>query len=294
MLVSIIIINYNTFQLTCDCIESVIKYTKEVDYEIILVDNASTKDNPDDFLKKFPSIKLIKNPENSGFAKGNNIGIDHSKGDIILLLNSDTYIDEDCISAAVKKYDEIPKLGALSINIVYPDGKFQHMARRFRSIRNEVLDLLRPFLYLMSYEKRAKLMLNQYFKGDFSTECDWVIGAFMMMPRTMVDKLKGGKLDERFFMYGEDHLWCYQFTELGYQNYYYADPKVYHIANASTEPSKQLKLLKIMLKYELDIMEYRKGKGLYYYIFKVIFSAKDYFRYYVKILVWKIFKHKIR
>ena len=60
MLVSIIVINYNTFQLTCNCIASVIQYTKEIDYEIILVDNNSTECNPDLFLKKFPGITLVK------------------------------------------------------------------------------------------------------------------------------------------------------------------------------------------------------------------------------------------
>ncbi|MEZ5018295.1 MAG: glycosyltransferase family 2 protein [Flavipsychrobacter sp.] len=294
MLVSIVIINYNTFQLTCDCIASVIAYTKEVDYEIILVDNASTKDDPDDFLVKFPSINLVKSKENGGFAKGNNLGISHAKGDLILLLNSDTYLTEDCISKAAYKYQEIAHLGALSVKVVYPDGRYQNMARRFRSIRNELLDIMRPLLLLLPYRQRAILMLNQYFKGDFSTGCDWVSGAFMMMPKDMIGKLEGGRLDERFFMYGEDHLWCYQFTELGYTNYYYADALVYHIANASTEPAKQLKLLKTMMKHELEIMAYRKGKGAYYILFKWIFSAKEYFRYYVKVMMWKLLKHKMR
>lgn len=296
MLVSIIIINYNTFQLTCDCIASVIKYTKGVDYEIVLVDNASTKDNPDDFLLQFPTITLVKSEENGGFAKGNNLGIKHANGDLVLLLNSDTYLTEDCISKAASLYQQsnIHKLGALSVKVVYPDGKYQRVARKFRSIRNEILDVLRPVLLLLPYRKRATLMLNQHFKGDFNTQCDWVSGAFMMMPKEMVASLKDAKLDERFFMYGEDHLWCYQFTELGYTNYYYADAQVYHIANASTEPAKQLKLLKTMMNHELEIMAYRKGKDLYYAVFKLVFSAKEYFRYYVKVIMWKLLKYKMR
>lgn len=294
MLLSVIIINYNTFQLTCDCIRSVQQFSTSVDYEIILVDNASTKDNADEFKTLFPEITLIKSPINTGFAGGNNLGIAQAKGDYILLLNSDTYLTEECFAQPISLYKNNDKLGAVSIRIVYPDGKFQHTARRFRSIRNELLDLARPILFLLPYRKRATLMLNQYFKGDFSTPCDWVSGAFMMMPRKMINKLKGGKLDERFFMYGEDQLWCYQFTELGYHNYYCADATIVHIANASTEPSKQMRLLKIMLKLESDIMEYRKGKGLYYYTFKLIFSAKDWARYYIKLVVLKLFKHKIR
>ena len=112
MHVSIVIINYNTFQLTCNCIESIIAYTKNVRYEIIVVDNASTKDNADDFLKKFPNITLVKSLENGGFAKGNNLGIAHAQGDTILLLNSDTVLMDDSISYAAKYVNDHPRIGA--------------------------------------------------------------------------------------------------------------------------------------------------------------------------------------
>lgn len=294
MLVSVIIVNYNTFRVTCDCIESVLKYTTGVPYEIILVDNASPNDNPDDFLQKFPTITLVKSKENGGFAKGNNLGIEAAKGDIILLLNSDTVLTEDSISIAAKKLQQMPNVGALSVRLVYPDGKLQHTARKFRSIRNEILDILRPFLLMLPYKKRAKLMLNQYFKGDYNTYADWVSGAFLMFRRETLDKRPGKKLDERFFMYGEDQLWCYQFHELGYVSYYLADTTVIHIHNASTEPSKQLKLLKKFLELELKIMEYRKGKGIYYTIFSFILTIKEMLRYYIKVVVMKLFGYRIR
>ncbi len=294
MLVSIIIVNYNTFQITCNCIDSVIRFTKQVPYEIILVDNASPDDDPDDFLIRFPSINLIKSKENGGFAKGNNIGIQAATGDIILLLNSDTILTEDSISMAADQLQQHADVGALSVRLVYPDGKLQHTARKFRSIRNEVLDVLRPFLMLIPYKKRAALMLNQYFKGDYNTYADWVSGAFMMFQRSALNKLPGKKLDERFFMYGEDQLWCYQFYELGYTSFYFADTTVIHIHNASTEPSKQLLLLKKFLALELKIMEYRKGKTLYYYTFSAILTGKEMLRYYIKVAVFKLFKYRIR
>ncbi|MCD6012639.1 MAG: glycosyltransferase family 2 protein [Flavipsychrobacter sp.] len=294
MLVSVIIVNYNTFRVTCDCIESVIKFTKNIPYEIILVDNASPNDNPDDFLVKFPSITLVKSKENGGFAKGNNLGIEVAKGNIILLLNSDTVLNEDSISIAAGKLQQMPEVGALSVRLIYPDGKLQHTARKFRSIRNEILDVLRPILLLMPYKKRADLMLNQYFHGDYNTYADWVSGAFLMFRKETLDKRPGKKLDERFFMYGEDQLWCYQFHELGYKSYYLAETTVIHIHNASTEPSKQLKLLKKFLELELRIMEYRRGRDVYYQIFIFILTIKEMARYYIKIIIYKLFKHKIR
>jgi GT2 family glycosyltransferase len=294
MLVSVIIVNYNTFEITCGCIESAIRFTKNVPYEIILVDNASPKDNPDDFLLRFPSIKLIKSKENGGFAKGNNQGIAAASGDTILLLNSDTILTEDSISIAADELKKHADVGALGVRLIFPDGKIQRTARKFRSIRNEVLDLFRPFLMLMPYKKRAALMYNQYFNCDYNTYCDWVIGAFIMFNKTLLDGLPGKILDERFFMYGEDQLWCYEFFELGFRSYYLADTTVIHISNASTEPGKQLKLLKKMLATELTIMDYRKGKGLYYYLFRFIFTLKEMARYYIKAAAYRVFKYKIR
>jgi len=294
-LVSVIIINYNTFQLTCDCIRSVQAATKDVDYEIILVDNASTTGDPAEFLSYFPEIKLVKSPVNGGFSNGNNLGIEHASGDIILLLNSDTILKENSIATAAnflaKNGNDI---GVLTVHLTYTDDVYQHNARAFRSIRNEVLDLFRPALMLIPYRKRATLMLNQYFKGDFDTYCDWVSGAFFMFRKELLETLPGKKLDERFFMYGEDQLWCYQFSQHGYRCYFLSGTKVVHIANASTEPGKQLKLLKTMISQELEIMRYRKGTSLYYFVFAAIFVAKEKARYYIKSLVQKLFNHRIR
>lgn len=294
-MVSVIIINYNTFQLTCDCIRTVKTMTKGVDYEIILVDNASVAHNPDDFYREFPDIKLIKSPVNGGFSRGNNLGIEHAQGDIILLLNSDTILQEDCISKAAKyMQNSSEEIGVLTIHLTYTDGKYQNNARAFRSIRNELLDILRPLLLLIPYRLRAKLMLNQYFKGDFNTYCDWVTGAFFMFKRKILHELPDGKLDERYFMYGEDQLWCYQLYKLGHRSYFLADTQMIHIANASTEPEKQLKLLKTIINRELDLMKYRKGKSLYYYIFSAIFVTKEMARYYIKLIAQKLFNYRIR
>ncbi len=293
MLLSIVIINYNTFEVTCNCIRSVLAHIQDAEYEIILVDNASTKDDPEKFAHLFPGITLIKSSENGGFAKGNNLGIKHTKGDIILLLNSDTIVVDNSIDRAVSFLQKNPNY-ILSTKLTYEDGVYQKNARKFRSIRNELLDIIRPTLYLLPYEQRAQLMLNQYFKGDFDTECDWVSGAFMMFYKKHLDLLPGQKLDERFFMYGEDHLWCYQFAEHGIKSYFLSTASIIHIANASTEPSKRLKLLQTALKHELEIMAYRKGKHLYYHIFKIIYTTKEKARYYITDIVLKIFKKRIR
>ncbi|MFP5042844.1 glycosyltransferase family 2 protein [Parasediminibacterium sp. JCM 36343] len=288
MKVSIIIINYNTFQLTCSCIESIIKHTKSVDYEIVLVDNASTECSPVLFAEKYTQIILVPNNKNGGFAQGNNTGIEKATGELLLLLNSDTYLIEDSISIAANAFKAKQNIGALGVRMVFPDtNKVQYTARRFRGISWEWLDLLRFILYLMPYTKRARLMFGKYFKLDFSTYCDWVNGAFFMFEKRLLLKLPNEQLDNRFFMYGEDHLWCYQFTKLGYPSYFLHTTTIVHINNGSTIKSKQLRLMLTMIKNELAIMQERKGKGLYYYLFCMVYLSKEYSRYFIKYIISK-------
>ena len=286
-MISIIIINYNTFEITCNCITSVLKLTKTSEYEIILVDNASTESNPDDFLIRFPNIKLIKNSKNSGFAKGNNLGIKHSTGDVILLLNSDTYLIENTIDKTLTKLNSLVNIGFLGVRMTYPDGRIQYTARKFRTIIWELLDLLRFVLYMLPYKLRAKLMLGKYFKGDFDLECDWLNGAFLMFNRSILDKFPGSKLDERFFMYGEDHLWGYQFKKLGYINYFYAGTSIVHINNASTSKEKRFSLLQIIYYNELEIIKERYGVGIYFYTLVLIYGFKEKTRMFIKKYLYK-------
>ena len=286
-MVSVIIINYNTFQLTCDCISSVFKFTKGVPFEIILVDNASTEGNPSYFLEKFPSIKLIESKKNLGFAGGNNLGIKHATGDTILLLNSDTLLTEDSISITVDQLKKDPSIGVLGCRQLFPDGAVQYSARRFRSISWELLDLFRFVLYFYSPKARAHRLLGQYFFHDESLFVDWVNGAFFLFPRRLLNQLPQHQLDERFFMYAEDVLWCEQIKQAGYRVFFLATTSIIHITSGSTAISKQLRLRKVMMKHEMKIMELRKGKGLYYYTFGCIYLSKEYLRLFVK---WAYFK----
>lgn len=286
-MVSVIIINYNTYELTKACIASVIAHTKETPYEIILVDNASSERDPNDFKAEFPSIKLLISAENLGFAGGNNLGIKYATGDLLLLLNSDTILTEDSISKSAAAFIAGEKIGVLGCRMTFPNGNIQYTARRFRSISWELLDLFRFVLWLFPYEKRAQLMLGKYFKHDKNIEADWLNGAFFMLSREVLNKLPNSKLDDRFFMYAEDVLWCEQIKKLGYSIQFFANTTIIHINSGSTSAAKQLKLKKVMLKHECEIMKLRKGKGLYYFVFWLIFSCKENARYLLKLLFKK-------
>ena len=286
-MVSVVIINYNTFKLTCECIRSVLSNTS-CDFEIILVDNASTECDPDLFKTKFPNIQLVKNPLNNGFAAGNNLGISKSKGDFILLLNSDTYLTDDAINKTVSYLKDHDQIGVIGCRMVYPDGALQYSVRRFRSIWWEIFDVFRLALYVLPYKLRAHIMLGKYFHSDFNTNCDWINGAFFMFRKEIIFKLPNKKLDERFFMYGEDHLWCWQIQQLGYVNYFYSETSIVHISGGSSSLKKQLQLRKTMMCHELDIMKLRKGSGVYFVVFAAIYSTKEYVRNFAKKVIFRL------
>ena len=182
MQLSIIIINYNTFQLTCNCIRSIKEKVYDLDYEIILVDNDSSERDPNLFSQNFPDIKLIISAENTGFAGGNNIGISRAKGDYILLLNSDTELLNNAPKICYDHMMQHPDVGITTAQLTYPDGRIQHNCRRFRTIGWELLQIF-PLFFFLPKKKREALMLHHYFDHKRMMNCDWVWGTFMLFPK---------------------------------------------------------------------------------------------------------------
>jgi hypothetical protein len=231
--VSIIIINYNTFEVTCECIRSVVEKTREVTYEIIVVDNASQDVSPDGFLTVFPSIHLIKSKVNLGFSGGNNLGIRQAKGNCILLLNSDTVLKNNAVKISCDKLTSTPTVGVVSCKLLYPDGRVQPVAGRFPSLKRELKNLLRLNKHL-SPQQRAEIFLGTEFDYKTEREADWVWGAFFMFPRKLLGHFENGLLPADYFMYMEDVLWCYRIKQLGYRVFYIPGGEVYHLMAGSS------------------------------------------------------------
>jgi GT2 family glycosyltransferase len=231
--ISIIIINYNTFELTCNCIQSIYEKTKDLTFEIILVDNASVECNVDIFLYKFPQIVLIKLNENLGFAKGNNKGIERAKSKVILLLNSDTILINNAIELCYRKLKLEKDTGVITAKLLSPGGNIQHQCRRFEKISLRLIEMFRMHK-LWSAQKKARILLNGYFDHESSVYSDRVWGTFFMFRKEMLDAFPDKKLADRFFMYGEDNEWCYQvriFTK--YKILYYSVAEIIHYMGGS-------------------------------------------------------------
>lgn len=231
--VSIIIINYKTFLLTQQCIDSILHHTKGVTFEIILVENGTDEFNQENTARWGNKVNLIESKDNLGFAGGNNLGIKFAKGKYILLLNSDTYLTEDSVSKSFHFMQEQPGVGALTARLIYPDGRPQSVAQRFPSIKYSLIELLR-IQKLLSRRKAGKMLLGSFFEHNETTEADWIWGAFFMMKSEIIPKLPNGKLDDSYFMYWEDVQWCMDIKKLGYRVFFFADTTVVHIQEGSS------------------------------------------------------------
>lgn len=230
--VSIIIINYKTFELSSQCIDSVIKFTKGVSFEIILVENGTDEFTNENTSHWGNQVKLIVSKENLGFAGGNNLGINNAQGKYILLLNSDTYLIEDSISKSFAFLESQPQVGVVSAKLIYPDGRHQSVAQRFPSLKYGLIELFR-IQKCYSRQKAGKILLGSFFDHNETTEVDWVWGAFFMFPRHLLTQLPKHKLDDTYFMYWEDVQWCIDIKKLGYKIFFLADTQVVHIHEGS-------------------------------------------------------------
>lgn len=230
---SVIIVSYNTKDLLKKTIESVVKTAKNVEYEIIVVDNASGDGSPDMVLECFPEVVLIKSDKNEGFACANNKGIKIAKGSYVLLLNSDTVVVEDCIRKCIDYMYMHDDIGALGCKVVLPDGRLDHACKRGFPTPGASLAYMLKLDRLFKDNRKFGQYDMTYVGEDEISEVDAVMGAFMMVRREAV--LEVGGLDEEFFMYGEDIDWCFRIKEKGYKVVYYPEGKIIHYKGSSSK-----------------------------------------------------------
>jgi GT2 family glycosyltransferase len=258
--VSIIILNYNTFQLTCDCIESIYEKTQGLTYEIILVDNASTECSAEAFKIRFPKILLLQSPVNLGFAKGVNYGLKASKGNAVLLLNSDTVLLNNAVYYAYQRLSAEAEIAVVSGKSVTLDGEIQHVAQRFPSIKLILAEVLRLYRF-MNASTRATTFLGGYFNHDREVYADWTWATFFLARRSAVERLPGQQFDETFFMYEEDKLWCHHFAKLGYKILYTPQPEIqHHVSGSSKDPQGESLRNRRILQNEFLCLSLMKNK----------------------------------
>ena len=222
--ISIIIVNYNTKELTADCISSVLKYAQKISYEIIVVDNNSSDGSQNFLSAKFPQITIIKNNTNVGFGKANNQALQIAQGEFLLLLNSDTCLTEEGINDIYQFAKNTQDAAIVGGKIYFGDNSLQYSCRRYANLFSEILmhsacivKNLDPFSY------RNKMM---DFDHKSIRKVDWVSGAYMLIRRNVLQDTF--IFDPKIFMYHEDKDFCRRIRQQGGNVYYFPGSLIYH------------------------------------------------------------------
>ncbi len=225
-MLSIIIVNYNAKKLLQQCLGSVYAETNQIPYDIWVVDNNSNDDSAAMVEKGFPEVKLIRNKENCGFAKANNMAMSRLKSSYVLLLNPDTIICDNAIEKTVRFMDGNPEVGITGCRVLNEDGTLQLACRRSIPTPSVAFFRLTGLSRLFPNSKTMAKYNLTYLDIDKTHEVDAVSGAFLMIRGEVVDKI--GMLDERFFMYGEELDWCLRTKKAGWTVMYYSDADIIH------------------------------------------------------------------
>lgn len=228
--VSIIIVSWNTKDILRDCLKSVYGQTSGIDFEVIVIDNASLDGSAEMVKTEFPQAKLIANADNRGFAVANNQGIEISNGRYILLLNSDTIVLDGAIQKTVHFADEHKEAAVTACRILNKDMSLQPSCSMFLSLRNWFLKI--TFLYkLFPQSKFFGRAQMTWWQHNTVKEVDVVSGCFMMVRKDAVMQI--GQMDEQFFMYCEEVDWCWRFKKAGWKVIFMPDAQIIHLGGAS-------------------------------------------------------------
>jgi len=264
MLLSVVIVSYNTQELLKSCLESVINALKNINGEIFVVDNNSHDNTVKTVKEKFPTVTLIENKKNLGFSKANNQALKKAKGKYFLILNPDSQVQRETFQKMVDFMERNKKTAVATCRVELPDGNLDRDCRRHFPTPPRALS---HFLSLDRLFKGSKTF-DSYYMGyipeNVEHEVDACVGAFMIVRSSAVKKV--GLFDENFFFYGEDLDWCFRFKEAGYKIFYTPITKIIHYKGASSGIKKSSSHLTkaTRLSKEKVIRESTRAMRLFY------------------------------
>jgi GT2 family glycosyltransferase len=235
-----------------DCLRTLSEDLAGIAHEIIAIDNGSTDGSAEYIAKEYPSITLIRNGENLGFAKAVNQGIERSTGEQILLLNQDIRVRRGGIGALLSKIESDKSLGVVGPKFVGFDGVTQHSARSFPGIRH----VWYKFFLLSELFPRHKEFGSWkmgWFDHESEREVDQPMGAALMIRREVIERV--GKFDEQFPIFFNDVDFCRRVSDAGYRLLYYPSAVIEHYVGGSTR------------RYPLK-MKWESHRSMYRYLAK--------------------------
>jgi len=248
--VSIVVPSWNTRALLSDLLDSIAATTNRDFCEVIVVDNGSADGSPDAVAAKYPWARLIRNAENRGYAEGNNQGIAIARGRYVLLLGSDTVLQEGTVKTMTDFLDLHPEAGAAACRLLNPDRTPQGSCKRFPSLWDAA------FTYLSLYGLTRSYSMHGF---DFyaTQQVDQPAGTCLQIRRALLEELRG--FDQRYKILYTDVDLCQRIVAHGWKIYYVAGTEVIHHGSVSTRSAPAL----VRLAMYQDILRYfRRHAGV--------------------------------
>ncbi len=229
--ISIIIVSFNTRELTRRCLACVEIHAQAVHCEVIVVDNASTDGSAEMVRQEFPEVILICQPINKGFSGGNNPGMKRATGRYILLLNSDAFITQGVLPRCLAYMEKRPRVGILGCRLTNPDGSLQPSAR---SLPGPITKLFHISGLAARFPTSRIFGKVDYTWWDHRTprKVGWVVGAFFLIRRRTMEEI--GLLDEGYFLYFEEIDYCLTAQKAYWDVLFYPHASVVHLGGQST------------------------------------------------------------
>lgn len=233
MQLSIVIVSYNVCHYLIQCLRSVEQATRCIESEVWVVDNASTDDSVKRVRELYPSVLMIANKENVGFARANNMALREASGDFVLLLNPDTVLSDTTLTNCIRFMLAHKEAGALGAHMVNRDGTFALESRRGLPTPATAFYKMSGLARLFPRSPRFGRYHMRFLDENQEAQIDVISGAFFFARREAIEQV--GLLDEDYFMYGEDVDLSYRLTSVGWQNWYLPQAIVLHYKGESTQ-----------------------------------------------------------
>ncbi len=252
---TLIIVNYNTKELTADCLDSVYRTVKGISFEIFVVDNASNDGSADFIRSRYPQVSLIANNKNLGFSAANNQALRIMQGRYALLLNSDTLLTEGAVAKLFSFMEGNVRAAMACGQLLNRDGTKQNSIAGFPSLLTLILNV--PALEFL-FPKKFPSKRYDYTEP---IEIDSGIGACLIVRKEAIDQ--AGMLDERYFFFLEETDWALKMKKTGWKIFHVPGALIYHFQGQSIGHSIRSRILFYRSRY----LYFRKwGSGLYYLV----------------------------
>jgi GT2 family glycosyltransferase len=283
--VSVIIVNFNTVLLLRECLMSLEKADMGIySAEVIVVDNGSVDGSIEMVKKEFPSILLIENKENTGFAKANNIGIKKSSGRYVLLLNSDTEVNHRTLSVMVSYMDTHSDVGVSTCKLLLRDGSMDPACHRGAPTPWAAFSYYLKLEILFPHSSMFAQYHQTYKNLSTTHDVDIISGAFFLVRREVIEKV--GSLDEEYFFYGEDMDWCIRIKRAGWRVVFNPTVTILHKKKQSgrAHMDRSRKVKTDMYFYEFNKLFYKKNyDGIYpKFVMSFIYFLFDFRLFFLK------------